>query len=161
MLRVRARVCPTRAKPANIQSTMEIVLNILWVLLALGGVAVWRTRWARERRTRRHAAWREWTAVACALVLLFFVVSLTDDLHADLIVLEDGRASRRQVPSVSAAPVWQQSGHFPTGLDVGVIPAAAYLPDFTFQPLFVSVLNQLSSPPELREHSGRAPPVAI
>lgn len=140
---------------------MEIVLNILWLLLALAGVAVWRTRWARERRTRRHAPWREWTAVACALVLLFFVVSLTDDLHANPIVLEDCGASRRQVHSISAAPVWQQSGHFPTGPGVGVIPAPALLPDFAFQPLFVSVLNSLPARPTLQAHCGRAPPVAI
>lgn len=140
---------------------MEIVLNILWLLLALGGVAVWRTRWARERRPHRHAPWREWTAVTCASVLLFFVVSLTDDLHPDPIVLEDCRASRRQVHSVSAAPVWKQSGHFPTGPGVGMISSPAHLPHFAFRPLFIPEPNLFSSTPELQAHSGRAPPVAI
>jgi hypothetical protein len=160
MLWARGRVCPTRARSAHIQSTMEIVLNILWVLLALGGVAVWRTCWARERRIHRHAPWREWTAFVCALVLLFFVVSLTDDLHANLIVLEDCGASRRQVHSVSAASVWPQSDHFPTGQGFAVIPTPAYFPDLEFQPLLVSVLNSLPAPPALQAHSGRAPPVA-
>ncbi len=63
---------------------MELVLNLIWLLLAASAVtASGALNWTNQPRARRHAPWREWTAIACALVLLFFVVSLTDDLHAE------------------------------------------------------------------------------
>jgi|SRR5580658_5815063 hypothetical protein len=74
---------------------MEIFLNIFWVVITLAGVIAWRTRWTRQTRLRRHAAWREWSAFVCAMVLLFFVVSLTDDLHAELMLFEECSTSRR------------------------------------------------------------------
>jgi hypothetical protein len=74
---------------------MELFLNILWVLIALAAVVTWRTRWTRQARLRCHAAWREWTAFVCAIVLLFFVVSLTDDLHAELMLFEECSTGRR------------------------------------------------------------------
>jgi hypothetical protein len=140
---------------------MELVLNILWLLLALGGVALWRTRWTHQPRTRRHAPWREWTAIACALVLLFFVVSLTDDLHAELIVLEDSTNCRRHVNCLSPAHASQQPDHFPMGPGVAVIPAPAQVADSAVSPLFVSAAKPMSSLPQQQSHSGRAPPIAI
>jgi hypothetical protein len=82
---------------------MEIFLNCFWVLIALAGVIAWRTRWTRQTRLRRHAAWREWSAFVCAMVLLFFVVSLTDDLHADSLLLEECSTSRRHAICVVCA----------------------------------------------------------
>ena len=140
---------------------MELVLNILWLLIALGGVSVWRMRWAQQARSRRHEPWHEWTAFVCALVLLFFVVSLTDDLHAELIVLEECCASRRHVNCLHSAHDSRQPDHFPTGPVVAIIAASAHSTDFAFEPLFVSAPNSLCVSPEQKSHSGRAPPIAI
>jgi hypothetical protein len=140
---------------------MELVLNILWLLLALGGVVLWRTRWANQPRTRRDAPWREWTAMSCALVLLFFVVSLTDDLHAELIVLEDSTNCRRHVHCRSAAHALQQPEHFPTGPGVAVIPAPLRVAESAVSPVFVSAAKPMSSLPRQESHSGRAPPPGI
>ena len=74
---------------------MELFLNIFWVLITAAGVILWRARWTQQSRIRRHAAWREWTAFVCSAVLLFFVVSLTDDLHAELMLIEECAGSRR------------------------------------------------------------------
>jgi len=74
---------------------MELFLNILWVVIAMAALCVWRTRWAHEPRHREHESWRQWTALVCALVLLFFIVSLTDDLHSELVIFEECSASRR------------------------------------------------------------------
>ena len=82
---------------------MEIFLNFFWVLITLAGMIAWRTRWTRQTRLRRHAAWREWSAFVCAMVLLFFVVSLTDDLHAELMLLEECSTSRRHATCVVCA----------------------------------------------------------
>jgi hypothetical protein len=69
---------------------------VLWMMIALASLCVWRTRWADQPRERGHESWCQWTAFVCALVLLFFMVSLTDDLHAELVVLEECSAGRRQ-----------------------------------------------------------------
>lgn len=74
---------------------MELFLNLLWVLIAAGAIGVWRTCWRREKPRSHRGSFREWTAMGCALVLLFFVVSLTDDLHAAAMLLDECSASRR------------------------------------------------------------------
>src|SRR5580693_9158437 len=74
---------------------MELFLNFLWALIALVALGVWRACWMREQRSERRDPVREWAAVVCALVLLFFAVSLSDDLHASLAPLEESAAGRR------------------------------------------------------------------
>jgi hypothetical protein len=74
---------------------MELFLNILWSVIAVAGLCVWRLSWAGQPRQGEHASWRQWTAFVCALVLLFFMVSLTDDLHSELVVFEECSAGRR------------------------------------------------------------------
>jgi hypothetical protein len=74
---------------------MELFLNILWVVMAAAALWLWRTRWVHQFREREHAPWRQWAAFVCALVLLFFMVSLTDDLHSELAFFEECSASRR------------------------------------------------------------------
>jgi len=74
---------------------MESFLNLLWVAIAAVAFGFWRTRWLHDRSEPRRDPLREWTAFACALVLLFFVVSLTDDLHSELVIFDECSASRR------------------------------------------------------------------
>ncbi len=74
---------------------MELFLNFVWVLIAVFGLSVWRVCWAPGRSGRREPL-REWTAIVAALVLLFFAVSLTDDLHSDLVLFEESANGRRQ-----------------------------------------------------------------
>jgi hypothetical protein len=76
---------------------MEIFLNLLWVAIALALLSWWRFSWAVQPREYKHAAWRQWAAVVCALIFLFFMVSLTDDLHSDLMIFEECSAGRRHV----------------------------------------------------------------
>src|ERR1700722_8556158 len=87
---------------------MEIFLNLLWVGIALGLLGVWRGRWAAQPRARRYASWRQWTAVVCALIFLFFMVSITDDLHSDLMVFEESSACRRHAASWDGSHPSQQ-----------------------------------------------------
>jgi hypothetical protein len=74
---------------------MESFLNLLWVAIAAVAFGFWRTRWLHERSERRRDPLREWTAFACALVLLFFAVSLTDDLHSESVIFDECSATRR------------------------------------------------------------------
>lgn len=68
---------------------MEVLLNLVWVTFAL--VAIF--AFLRNRRTRaftpRVSFSCAFLALACALVLLFPVVSASDDLHPTQAVLED------------------------------------------------------------------------
>jgi hypothetical protein len=74
---------------------MELFLNLLWLLIAAGAVGLWRACWRSEKPRSCRESLREWTAMGCALVLLFFAVSLTDDLHAAAMLLDECSASRR------------------------------------------------------------------
>jgi hypothetical protein len=74
---------------------MESLLNLLWVLIAASALGVWRFCWAREECVSRRHALEEWTAFACGLILLFFAVSLTDDLHSDLVLFDEFTSGRR------------------------------------------------------------------
>jgi hypothetical protein len=75
---------------------MELFLNILWVLIALAALAVWRCGWTREEHAVDTKPWRQWTAFSCALVFVFFAVSLSDDLRAATILADDCTLGRHQ-----------------------------------------------------------------
>lgn len=135
---------------------MESFLNILWVALALAALYLWRMRWAGQPRANRHAPWRQWTAFICALILLFFTVSLTDDLHSELVVYEEATAGRRHTTDVAGPH------HAPPPHSAGAPLAILRHPDFT--PIFsctgiVTVRNNFRVAPEvLVSLAGRAPP---
>jgi hypothetical protein len=135
---------------------MESFLNILWVVLALCSLCLWRMRWARQPRESHHAAWLQWTALVCALILLFFMVSLTDDLHSELVMYEESSASRRHASCV-ACP------HHPPSLhSAGATFAILDRPNFTLE---FSSAALFSAGADLRlaqalpiSLAGRAPP---
>jgi len=74
---------------------MELLLNLVWLLMAAGVLWTWRTRWVHQRQRRIGVSLREWTAVSVALILLFFAVSMSDDLHMEMALFEDSATSRR------------------------------------------------------------------
>jgi len=85
---------------------MELTLNLVWVGVAICGIFVqivmlWRTG-APDRR--RESPWRTIVAMACALVILFFVISMTDDLHDQALLLEERRLARISIGARSLAP---------------------------------------------------------
>jgi hypothetical protein len=45
---------------------------------------------------------RAWVALGCVLVLLFFAISMTDDLHQDVAFIEEGRSSKRHSGALHA-----------------------------------------------------------
>ena len=60
---------------------MEIFLNLCWLFLVVPALVTWR-RQERSSRERGHASLLRLGALGCALVLLFPVISASDDLHA-------------------------------------------------------------------------------
>lgn len=98
---------------------MELFLNCLWVVIATVIIGLWRTRWTREHRDVRRDPLREWTAITCALVLLFFAVSLSDDLHAEVMLSDDCFTSRRHSSSAHST---SHSGKTVRTLAVAIAP---------------------------------------
>jgi len=68
---------------------MELLLNLAWLLLALPAYWLWR------RGTRRFSSLQCLLALGCMLVLLFPVISASDDLHAMRSEMEDSSVSKR------------------------------------------------------------------
>lgn len=83
---------------------MELALNIFWLLLALGSYALWFPRDSRPGRKwrRRGESSLALVAFGCALVILFPVISLTDDLHAETAIVEDSKPSRMALKNARA-----------------------------------------------------------
>ena len=83
---------------------MELTLNLVWVCVAvaaiLAQIATLSGNGASLRRPASIA--RKGIAMGCALVILFFVISMTDDLHNQQVLVEDRKSSRIAV--VTATP---------------------------------------------------------
>ncbi len=136
---------------------MESFLNLLWVAIATGVFCFWRTRWLHESRDHRRQPLQEWTAFACALVLLFFAVSLTDDLHSELMIFDECSTSRRHSLSLTRSHDTPQHRTVANHRGLAATESASFDP---FQDFDRFILADEISPPtlELRIRPGRAPP---
>src|SRR5271169_2468318 len=87
------RVCLLRGRLGmlTITFTMELALNLIWLCLALAGFAlmVGNLSWAAKPADRQPTNRQKIVAMSCALIILFFVVSMTDDLHDQEIFVEE------------------------------------------------------------------------
>jgi hypothetical protein len=81
--------------------TVEAILNLAWLVVTVAGVCLWRFRWKVSRRKTEHRPWLEATAMVCILALLFPVISLTDDLHPEVIPV-DAASSKRSLCLLAA-----------------------------------------------------------
>ncbi len=81
---------------------MELALNLVWVCVAIVGIGLL-CRSLSRAADRPASNWRKIVAMCCALIILFFVISMTDDLHDQEIVVEENKSSRIvPVPGISA-----------------------------------------------------------
>lgn len=73
---------------------MELLLNLAWLLLALPAYWLWRECSSAPAR-RRFSSLQCFLALACAIVVLFPVISATDDLRAMRAEMEESPSSKR------------------------------------------------------------------
>ncbi|MBZ5700607.1 MAG: hypothetical protein LAN84_02030 [Acidobacteriia bacterium] len=137
---------------------MEILLNSAWLVLALAFTAVWYARWLpvlRERGAGQHSFY----ALALVLVLLFPVISLTDDLHADVLVaMPETKSSRTLLLNGHAAHTVHGTPCAPQATD-GLAAAPRSRESLAFCE-FLAALKVFSPVSALhRPTEGRAPPV--
>ncbi len=75
---------------------MEISLNLLWLGVALIAIGIWVFRWRSAS-----AAWISGAvALGCALVLLFPSISVTDDLHPQIVAVDAANGKRSSMCSL-------------------------------------------------------------
>jgi hypothetical protein len=82
---------------------METLLNILWLTVALGLIGLWRFRWLSSRRTPRAGVLPEIVAIGCAISLLLPAISLTDDLHPEIVAVDAASGKRNACLLIACA----------------------------------------------------------
>jgi hypothetical protein len=139
---------------------MELLLNLLWLTLALPALWLWRREsvFAHGHLAQGHRRFdrvRPCLVLSCILMLLFPVVSATDDLHAMRQEMEESSPSKRVVKAAVDKS--------PTGLIAGAQPAlisfASFCPsrEACGQVLVLSVL--LPQQAHVNQCASRAPPL--
>jgi hypothetical protein len=73
---------------------MENLLNLIWLIVASVAIYVWRFRWLKSRQNPRARVLVEAVAIGCVLVLLLPVISLTDDLHPEIVIVDAASGKR-------------------------------------------------------------------
>ncbi len=127
---------------------MELLLNLLWVLLAASVFCRWSRR-QNDPRSRAHLI-----ALFCLLALLFPVISATDDLHAMRPEMEDAASNRRALKQASGASMRNPFPSVPALLTTAGM-ALAHRETSSLAPV-VRVSTPSSRP--LKVECGRAPP---
>jgi hypothetical protein len=134
---------------------MELLLNLFWLTVALLTVGLW---WRDARAAgspRRGRRLSQLVVLSCGLVLLFPVVSVTDDLHPLRPEMEESNRSKKIKGTADNSS--QHAGVF------GPVPAQV-VACFSFAPrnrTCGQVLTQLTPVPksaDVRAGACRAPP---
>lgn len=134
---------------------MELLLNLAWLLLALPAYWLWRGCTS----TRKFSSSQCLLALGCLLVVLFPVVSATDDLHVMRAEMEESPVSKRNLRQVGTdkAPLWNAGAHRSAAMTVS--PALFMAGDGTWLQLSKPVLSIPPAPATSR--AGRAPPASF
>jgi hypothetical protein len=135
---------------------MELLLNVAWLMLALPAIWIWRRDADSIHPARGFGRVVPFLILGCVLLLLFPVVSATDDLHPMQADIEESNP-RRVVKQLSG----DRSGSW-------LSQAGSLLAYLTSSPRFgrcevvfglVFVVSRLSLPAvPLNRHQSRAPP---
>jgi hypothetical protein len=134
---------------------MELLLNLAWMLLAVPAYWLWR----RDAGARRVSGPQCLLALGCALVLLFPVISATDDLHAMRAEMEDAAVSKRAVRQAGSekASEWVNRVQ---GAPL-IVASGSWLPALEVRLFQHCVVNVSPHSRLCVLHAGRAPPYSL
>ncbi|MGC1371356.1 MAG: hypothetical protein WA824_04380 [Candidatus Sulfotelmatobacter sp.] len=137
---------------------MELLLNLAWVLLGLPAYWLWRQD-AGARAARRVSSLQCLLALGCALVLLFPVISASDDLHVMRAEMEESAANKRAMRQAAGdkASGWTNRLQPPPA----VVAGADWLPRPEIAPAEISDLDVSLLTRACVEYAGRAPPFSL
>jgi hypothetical protein len=140
---------------------METFLNLVWLVVAAAAIWQWRFRWTVSRRTPRHSRRLEAGAMVCALALLFPVISLTDDLHPEIVAV-DAASGKRNAGLILAAATIRHAGPTPlaTHSTLGLLSSGFSSIQFAATQIFHfdPIRDPLASS---RNSLGRSPPLSL
>jgi len=134
---------------------MELLLNLVWILLALPAYWLWRRSMGAERGP---SSLQCVLALGCTLVLLFPVISATDDLHAMRAEMEESASSKRTVRQAASekSSGWVNRLQGPPAL----VASATWLDVQEVRPLEVLDISLLPLARGGLLPAGRAPPIS-
>ena len=133
---------------------MELLLNLLWLTLALPAMWMCRHEPVQTHSRRHFARVRPFVLLGCTLLLLFPVVSASDDLQAMRQEMEESSASTVVKSSVEKSqPGFSSAGSLPA-----LISSSWFCPRHEVCGQVVSVTVQLPELTRFLQSSSRAPP---
>lgn len=137
---------------------MELLLNLTWLLLALPAYWLWR-RSAGSLPARGLNSLHCLLALGCALVLLFPVVSASDDLHTVRAEMEDSSVSKRTVRQAGSDrnSAWVNRLQGPPAAVASAVRLLT--PEVALLEVSATYGSPLASPCAVR--GGRAPPFSL
>jgi hypothetical protein len=137
---------------------MELTLNLLWLLLVLPAIWIWRGA-SPEGVSGERQSLRRLLVLGCVLMALFPVLSATDDLQAMRPEMEEAGA-RDTFSSLDHGGIFAP----PSGpSDAFALHAARFLllPESCIRSLAVQAPSLLAVEIAITEGAGRAPPLSF
>jgi hypothetical protein len=135
---------------------MELLLNLAWLLLALPAYGIWRQGAVAKRQNRFHSL-QGLLALGCLLVLLFPIVSATDDLHAMRAEMEEPGVSKRSIRQASQDKFSVKVSRLHNSPAILENASAFALSCDSWRESVITSSSPLAAPSILR--AGRAPPI--
>jgi hypothetical protein len=136
---------------------MELLLNLAWLLLALPAYWLWQR--AHAGAERKFNSVQVLLALGCVLVLLFPVISASDDLHAMRAEMEDSSSSNKRAVRQSGSD--RSSGWTRLQGPLALVASAAGYVSSEVGWLEFSVLDVTPIARPGVFHGGRAPPFSF
>src|SRR5579864_82229 len=132
---------------------MELLLNLTWLLLAFPAYWLW-----RAHRTTQKSSLQCLLSLGCLLVVLFPVISATDDLQAMRTEMEESSFSKRTLRQAANPDKSLLSGwHSPAAVVTSATNLFAGTEDRLVSMVAQSVLPSVPGV----DRSGRAPPTCF
>jgi hypothetical protein len=137
---------------------MEVLLNSFWLVMAVGAFLWWRPV-RRNPALKRGACQGLWgvMALTCALVIVFPVISPTDDINMEQVAMEDSSRTVLKARHLMQACLRAATSPF---LATSDIPRCHALPQ-VFGHVVVLVEGRVPWLTPISTHEGRSPPHGI
>src|SRR5579862_6474548 len=134
---------------------MELLLNVFWLTSALCALGLWWRHSVSIHPGQTRSRLPKFLLLSCVLILLFPVVSVTDDLHPLRPEMEESNPSKRiKVAADKSSNHLGVSGSLPAQIDCGF----AFSPQNNICGQVTEKPTQIPPLPHLGQSSCRAPP---
>jgi hypothetical protein len=134
---------------------MEVLLNTIWLLLAIAAFLFWQIDSEKTALQHEHTRRYRMLSLVVVLVLLFPVISLTDDLHSEQAAMEESSRAIMKARSMVQSCLRSGAAPFSAAISHGLLPGAALLP-------YPGAVVLFETPPRstapISAHDGRSPP---